>query len=229
MNTIYKNNLCLIFLSFLVIISNSSCVDSGIGLQPKNKDIQKITATEEEKKKMFEEMAEKLKAAGSSAEEFSRYYGGEARGSGMARGPICGEAAAHLRWIDEQEKEQKEARDKALEGAQSICLEKRDKLYKEIKEAVQESVKKNVGKRELDDELDVLLIEEIFYKKNAELRGALKEDPKFLHLERDCFVPDEATGITELDSHRLYLEIDRAYLDIVKHYMGYDPFYIVDF
>jgi hypothetical protein len=221
MNTIYKNNLCLIFLSFLVIISNSSCVDSGIGLQPKNKDIQKITATEEEKKKMFEEMAEKLKAAGSSAEEFSRYYGGEARGSGMARGVTCPETAMRLREMEEEEREQKEARDKALEGAKPINKKEQDELYEKLKEAVRESVRIDKGKGE-SDVLDISLIEEIFILQREKLRGALKADPYFFHLDRDCFVPDKTLRTKNF-------EMEDAYLDIVKQYMGYDPFDIVDY
>ena len=190
MNTIYKNNLYLICLSFLVIISNNSCVDSGIGLQPKNKDIQKITATEEEKKKMFEEMAEKLKEVGSSAEEFSRYHGGEAR-------------------------------DKALEGAKPINKKEQDELYEKLKEAVRESVRMDVGKGK-SDELDISLIEEIFILQREKLRGALKADPYFFHLDRDCFVADKETDV-------MNFYINSTYIDIVKYYMGYDPFKIIDF
>jgi hypothetical protein len=226
MNTIYKNNLYLICLSFLVIISNSSCVDSDIGLQPKNKDMQTIPATEEEKKKMCEEMAkevaEKLEKAGISAEEYYRYSGGEARGSGMLPCTTCPDTMARLLWMDAAESQKEKARQKAVKGFETLTPEAQEKLYKEIENVVKQSVEKNAKKGKSNNELDVSLIEAIFRDKDAALRGALKADPYFFNLDRDCFVPDETTGVIDF-------KIDIAYHNIVEKHMGYDPFEIIDF
>jgi hypothetical protein len=219
MNTIYKNKLYLIFLSFLMIISNSGCVDSGIGFQPKNEDKKKIT---EEQKQMFEEMAEKLKKAGSSAEEFSRYCGGEASRSGMARWAMCEEAAKDLRWLEKEERKRIEVREEALKGVEAISLEERNELYEEIKKAIKESVEKNAKKEKSNNEVDISLISNIFRDKEEELRKALKGDPDFFYLNIDCFVPEKEKG-------RMDLKINSAYHALVKHYMKYDPFDVVDF
>ncbi len=221
MKKLYKNNLYRICLSLLLIISNSSCNDSGVELQLENKDMPKITATEEDKKKIFEEMAEKLKTVGSSAEEFARHCGVETSRSSIEREVMCPETAMRLREMEQEEREQEEARAKALEGAKPIGLEERKELYEKIKEAVKESLRRDEGKGD-SDELDISLIEEIFISHKEDLRGALKADPYFFHLDRDCFVADKETV-------GMNFYIHKTYIDIVKYYMGYDPFKIIDF